>query len=358
MYLKDVEIENFRNYTNQKIELDKGINVFFGDNGEGKTNLLEAIFLCSMGKSFRTSKEAEMIRLACDSSQVTIHYQKQDREGSIKAVLQEKKQFFSNGVRLKKVSELLGKIHTVLFTPDDMFILKGGPSQRRRFLDMMIGQLRPNYVSVLNLYLRTMEQRNNYLKQIKLEKKQEDLLDIWDEKLAEYGEQIYSYRNYFMEKIKEKINLIHWNITKEKETLTIEYLSDSLRRDEIIKQLKRNRKIDILKGYTSCGIHRDDFRIFINDKQVNIYGSQGQHRSVILSLKLAELSIVQEEIGEYPILLLDDFMSELDEKRRNQFLEKIEQVQVLITCTDRLLLQKKDNTLFQVEKGSVHILNI
>ena len=251
------------------------------------------------------------------------------------------------------MSELLGNINIVIFTPDDINILKDGPAKRRRFLDMMIGQLRPNYVYNLNMYLKTIEQRNNYLRQIREENKPEEMLDIWDEELAEYSEKIYIYRKEFIEKIIKKINEIHSKITDEKEIIKIEYLSNCYKKDEYLKLLKERRKLDIIKGFTTKGIHRDDFVIYINNKEVNIYGSQGQNRTVILSLKLAELNVIYDEIGEYPVFLLDDFMSELDEKRRKNFLNNIENTQVILTGTEKIDLTNLEYKLFNVKKGNI-----
>ena len=336
MYINKIKLLNFRNYEEQEILLNPSINIFYGDNAQGKTNIIEAIFLCAIGKSFRTSKDKEMINFNKENASVYIEYKKVDREGNIKIEIDNKKNIYINGIKIKKLSELLGKINIVIFTPDDIQILKEGPQKRRRFLDIMIGQLRPNYVHILNLYNKTLEQRNNYLKQIKIENKPEEMLEIWDEKLAEYGEKIFLYRNEFIEKLKEKINDIHSEITENKEILKIEYESDCKNKDEYLKLLKERRKLDIIKGFSTKGVHRDDFVIYINNELVNIYGSQGQNRTVILSLKIAEMQVIYDEIGEYPILLLDDFMSELDEKRRKNFLEKIENKQVIITCTDKI----------------------
>ena len=215
MYIKNIKLNNFRNYENLELELNKNINIIYGNNAQGKTNILEAIFLSSFGKSFRTNKEKEMIKFNEKNCLVEIFYQKKDREGKVKIEISNKKQISLNSVKLKKLSELLGNINVVIFTPDDINILKNGPASRRRFLDMMIGQLRPNYVYNLNMYLKTIEQRNNYLRQIREENNPEDMLEIWDEKLAEYGEKIYIYRNEFINKIVEKINNILKNITNE-----------------------------------------------------------------------------------------------------------------------------------------------
>ena len=335
MWIKKIKLNNFRNYKQEEIELDKNLNLFYGENAQGKTNIIEAIFLGSMGKSFRTKKDKEMIRLQQNKAEIEIEYEKLDRDGKIKIELADKKNIYLNGIKIKKLSELLGNIHIVIFTPDDIQILKGGPQNRRKFLDMMISQLKPNYMYHLNLYLKTLEQRNNYLRQIKEEKKDENLLDIWDEKLVEHA------------------NIIHSEITNHKEEIEIEYLSECQTKEKYLSLLKERRKLDIIKGFTTKGIHRDEFVISINGKQLDIYGSQGQHRTAILSLKLSELNIIEDEIGEEPILLLDDFMSELDKKRIQNFLEKIEKAQVIITCTEKISIENKKILIYNVKDGSI-----
>ena len=353
MYIEKIKLQNFRNYEQLELSLNKDINIIYGNNAQGKTNILEAIFLSSFGKSFRTNKEKEMIRFNEQRCLVEIFYQKKNRDGKVKIEISTKKQISLNGVKLKKLSELLGNINIVIFTPDDINILKDGPASRRRFLDMMIGQLRPNYVYNLNMYLKTIEQRNNYLRQIREENKPEEMLEIWDENLAEYGEKIYIYRNEFIKKLLNKINNIHKNITDAKEKIRIEYLSNCGNKENYLKLLKERRKLDIIKGYTTKGIHRDDFVIYINDKEVSTYGSQGQNRTAVLSLKLSELQVVYDEIGEYPILLLDDFMSELDEVRRKNFLNNIKNTQVILTGTDKIELSDVEYSSFNVKEGKI-----
>ena len=361
MNIEKIKLKNFRNYDEQEIRLNSHLNIFYGDNAQGKTNILESIFLCGLGKSFRTSKEKEMIKLNEDFLDVTVDYQKSDRDGNINIKIlnnnQIKKQIELNGVKIKRLSELLGNLHIVIFTPDDIQILKNGPAERRKFLDMMIGQLRPNYVHLLNNYNKTLEQRNNYLRQIREENKNEDLVEIWDEKLAEYAEKICIYRNEFIKKLQNQILKIHSKITDNKEKLKIEYITECNNKKDFVELLKQRRKLDIIKGYTTKGIHRDDFITYINDKEVSVYGSQGQHRTVILSLKLAEIYVVYEDVGEFPILLLDDFMSELDEKRRKSFLSNIKDTQVIVTCTDKIdfqdLEEEKDYNIFNVKNGKI-----
>ena len=353
MWIKKIKIKNFRNYEKEEINLEKNINIFYGQNAQGKTNIIESIFLCSLGKSFRAKKDNEMIKLNEQNAMVEIEYEKSDREGKIKIEIGNKKNIYLNGIKIKKLSELLGNLNIVIFTPDDINILKGGPQNRRRFLDIMIRQLRPNYMHILNLYIKTMEQRNIYLRQIKEEHKDENLLEIWDEKLAEYALKIYEYRKEFIEKIIKKINIIHNNITNGEEQIELEYITECDSKEKYLKLLKERRKLDIIKGFTTKGVHRDDFMIYINKKDIKIFGSQGQNRTAMLSLKLAELQVIYDEIREYPILLLDDFMSELDKTRRKNFLENIEGTQVIITGTEKLDIENLEYLEYNVSNGKV-----
>lgn len=346
MYLKNIKLQNFRNYDEQEINFFPKINIFYGNNAQGKTNLLESIFYCSLGRSFRTNKDKEIIKFDKDFASINLEYQKKDREGVINIKISNKKYITLNGVKIKKLSDLIGNINVVIFTPDDINIFKGGPENRRYFLDVMISQLRPQYVYNLSNYKKTLEQRNKYLKQ---ENKQEEMLEIWDQKLAEYGYNIYKYRKEFIEKIVSKIVDIHKNITGE--TIKIEYSSDCENKEEFLKHLKRNRNIDFVREYTTCGAHRDDFKTYIDDKEISSFGSQGQNRTAVLSLKLAEIEVVNDEIGEYPILLLDDFMSELDKTRIKKFLSSIEDIQVIITCNDNIEIDNCKS--FKVSNGNI-----
>ena len=244
----------------------------------------------------------------------------------------------------------------MLFTPDDLNILKGTPAERRKFLNIMISQLRPLYMFALSEYLKTMNQRNMYLKQIKYENKPEDMLDIWDSKLAELGMKIYLYRKEFIEKISNKICDIHSNITNNNEKIDITYSFNCKDKEEYLDKLIKSRKIDIQKCCTNFGIHRDDFFVKINDNLISSYGSQGQHRTAILSLKISELQIIYEEVGEYPILLLDDFMSELDNERRLNLLKNVDNNQIIITCTDKEFFNNLDAKFYNVSNGKI-VLN-
>ena len=196
MYIKEVTLENFRNYEKQKVEFNENINIIYGNNAQGKTNIIESIFLCAFGKSYRAKKDIDLIKFNTNNSSVEVQYRKTDREGKIRANIKEKKTFFINDIKQNKISDIIGKINVVIFTPDDIEIIKDGPQRRRKFLDMMISSLKPNYIHLLNLYNKTLEQRNNYLRQIKYENKNPQMLDIWDEQLSEYAVNIYEYRKY------------------------------------------------------------------------------------------------------------------------------------------------------------------
>lgn len=354
MYIKNIKLQNFRNYIKQEITLEKGINLFYGNNAQGKTNVIESIFLCSIGKSFRAKKDKELINFEKNNLFLEINYEKKDRTGKIKYLIQnDNKEIFVNDIKLKKLSELLGNINIVLFSPEDINIIKDGPDKRRRFLNILISQLRPNYVYVYNLYQKTLEQKNTYLKKITIDRKDDDLLNIYDEKLVEYAEVINKYRNEFINKLKEKIENIHKNVTEEKETLKIKYISDCYEKEKYLLALKSNREKDIERGFTSCGVHRDDIYFFINGKKVDVFGSQGQQRTTILTLKLAELEVIKDEIGESPVLLLDDFMSELDNNRKMNFLKNIKNTQIIITCTDEINIENININKFIVNNGQV-----
>ena len=277
------------------------------------------------------------------NAKVEIFARKEDRDIFIKYEQNEKKEFYINNIKINKLSDILGNIYCVLFVPEDISILKNEPSKRRRFLNIMISQLRPAYAYILSQYNIALVQRNNVLKQKKIE-----IIDIWDETISSLGTKIYNYRMEFIEKINKKIEKIHYEATNEK--IQLKYKSNT---NNYLNKLKESRKVDFIKGYTSVGIHRDDFEISLNEKPVNIYGSQGQKRSVILSLKLAELEVIYDEIEEYPILLLDDFMSELDKNRINSFLQNIKNKQVIVTCTEKFNMPNINYNTYKIENATI-----
>jgi len=353
--IKSIYLENFRNYEEQEIVLNDNINVFFGNNAQGKTNILEALYFCALGRSFRTFKENELIKFQHQDCKILIHYEKENRENKIEIQLnkERKKIIKLNDIKINKNSELIGNLNLVIFSPDDIIILKQAPSLRRKFLDIFISQLKPNYVHILSQYNKVLEQRNAYLKT-----KNTETIEIWDEQLASLAEKIYQYRITYMQKLQEKMEKIHPKLTGGKETIKIQYQSSFTTKEEFLKKLKVQLSNDLYQGYTHAGTHRDDFEISINDKVLNLYGSQGQHRTAVLSLKIAELEIVRDEIGENPILLLDDVTSELDIERINSIFNLLKEEQVFITCTDVNSILKydcltKNIKLYNIENGSV-----
>lgn len=240
MYIQKVKLENFRNYEKAEIEFDKNVNIIYGDNAQGKTNILESIFVCSLGKSFRTNKDKELVNKDKDFSKIEMISQKEDREINIKFEMKEKKKFYINNIPVKKTSEVIGKTYVVLFTPEDIGIINNEPSKRRRFLNIMISQLRPVYINLLSEYNKILEQRNIYLKQIKYEGKPIENLYIWDEQIVKIGQKIYEYRKEFIEKINNKIYNIHLNTTENKERIKVEYFSNT--RKKLFRKFEKKSK--------------------------------------------------------------------------------------------------------------------
>lgn len=355
MFIKEIYLENFRNYTKQKIELNQNINVFYGSNAQGKTNVLEALYFCAFGRSFRTAKEAELINFNDNVSKINIIYQKNDRENKIEIDLnkKEKKIIKLNGIKISKNSELVGNINIVIFSPDDILILKQGPSLRRKFLDVLISQLKPKYLHELSEYNKIVEQRNSLLKSKNIE-----TIDVWNEQMAEKMEIICNYRKEYIEKLQEKLNKIQPELTNEKEKIKIDYKTRFKTKEDFINILNETKNLDLFRGYTSEGAHREDFEVLINDKILSLYGSQGQHRTAILALKIAEMKIIEEETNDNPILLLDDITSELDENRIKAIFDSVNKYQVFITCTDINTVLKydcltKNIKLYNIDGGKV-----
>lgn len=355
MYIKEIYVKNFRNYREQKVILNENANVFYGNNAQGKTNILEALYFAALGRSFRTYKESELIKFNHEYSNIIINYVKNGRENSIEINLNKgnKKVIKVNGIKINKNSELVGNINLVIFSPDDITILKQGPALRRKFLDVLISQLKPKYMFELLEYNKILDNRNAILKSRKI-----DTIDIWNEQLANKMEIIYKYREEYINKIQQKLKVIHPGLTDNKEEITIKYKTNFTNKDEFLAMLKLNEQNDLFKGYTTEGAHREDFEILINDKSLNLYGSQGQHRTAVLSLKIAELNIIKEEIGENPVLLLDDVTSELDEQRVMSIFDVVKDYQILITCTDLAQILKydcltKNIKLFNINSGKV-----
>lgn len=338
MVIKTIKLKNFRNYREKIFQLSPKTNVFYGNNAQGKTNILEAVYVCSIGRSFRTKKDSEMIKFDEAYGSAEVVFCDEAREKNINFLIssKNKKQVKVNGIKQVKMSDLFGNLLIVIFTPEDMFFVKGEPSQRRKSFDMLISQLNPKYMKFLQEYNKVLEHRNNLIKNgenavNKIE------LEIWDERLAELNVNICKIRKTYIDKICPIFNRYHNEISENKELVELKYKTQiKNNKDEVLKQLKDRCTQDFRRGFTSVGIHRDDYTFEINDLNLGLFGSQGQVRTAILSLKLAEKDLIFQEKGEVPVLLLDDVMSELDEKRRKYLYERLKDCQVLITCTDKI----------------------
>ncbi|MDR5658915.1 DNA replication/repair protein RecF [Serpentinicella sp. ANB-PHB4] len=365
MRVQEVRIINYRNYEDILLEFHPKINLFIGENAQGKTNLLESIYLCGLGKSFRNNKDQELINIDKNQAYIRTNVKKKDRNVKIELKLQKekKKQVKVNGIITTKYSELLGNLNIVLFSPEDLKIVKEGPSERRRFIDNDISQIFPKYHYLTAQYNKVLQQRNKLLKS--RHTSQVDL-EVWNEQLSSYGSEIIIYRKQFIKKLSILAKLMHRRITQEKENLSIKYESNvkinGLEDKNDIKinfleNLKSRYKDERYRGVTLVGPHRDDIKFFINNMEVKRFGSQGQQRTTVLSLKLSELELIKGEVGEYPILLLDDVMSELDESRQKYLLMHLKNIQTFITTTNVEQCHLKEDDIyetFKIIKGKVY----
>lgn len=362
MYVKNLKLKNFRNYENVSVNFINGTNIIYGNNAQGKTNLLEAILLFCTARSHRRATDKEIIKTGAQAAIIDMDFSDgvRDYEGYMKILDGKKKLVSINKVGIKKISQIADYINVVMFSPEDLSVIKDSPSFRRRFYDMSISQISPVYVSLLNEYIKILNQRNNLLKEIKRTGKSADTLDVWDSYLVDLCVKITKYRRNFTQKIKEYAKKIHYEISGEE--LDIKYISNISENiddneklfEDFENKIRKMRTRDIETGTTNNGCHRDDFIFYVNGTDVKIYGSQGQQRSVILSLKLALTEVIKEVRGNFPVILLDDIMSELDENRRLYLAGKIEGKQVMITCTDKEIRSLGENVkYFYVEKGNV-----
>ena len=342
MYIKSIELNNFRNYDNEIIYLDNYLNVIVGDNAQGKTNLLESIYLASIGKSPRTSKEKELIRWDSTFAKITIEYVKNianHKKIEIYLSTSQNKSIKINGYYLKKISQLLGEIYTVYFSPDELNLVKSGPNERRKFLDIALSQFDKNYFYNLNKYFEILEQRNKLLKSVSSAKTISDTLSIWDDQLISFGSKIIYTRLQFINILSSIAKDIHSDLTDGKEIFRMEYVGivdTNIKNIEnkFKKALEDCRDKDISLGYTNVGPQRDDIKLIVNEIDIRSFGSQGQQRTVALTMKLAELEVMTNETKDTPILLLDDVLSELDENRQLKLLNLVKKYQTILTCTD------------------------
>lgn len=370
MHIESINLSNFRNYKELNIEFSPNVNIIIGDNAQGKTNLIEAIYVAGFGRSFRTTKDTELIYMGSDTARCKIDAVKHDRSFSIEFRLKKdkKKEIKINGSSLTKISELIGFFNIVIFSPEDLKLIKETPVERRKFIDRELSHISPAYCGKLIEYHKILNQRNNLLRQISFKDSLRSTLFIWDDKLAHIGTELIIRRAEFIERLSEISSRIHGGISGGKEMLKLDYLPniktgktkdyDKIK-TEFEKRLKDLESTDIKRGFTSVGPHRDDMVFYINDIDIKHYGSQGQQRTAALSLKLSEIEIVYEEIGEYPILLLDDVMSELDINRQNDLVKTLSKMQTIITTTDVNNIfseHVKSARIFNVNSGTVQMI--
>lgn len=362
MYIKNIELHNFRNYGDLELKFHPNVNLILGNNAQGKTNLLESIYVCSMGKSFRTSKDSEMILFGEDFGRVRVEAQREYYDTSVELIFSRdsKKSAKVDGVKIKKSSQLLENLYMVIFSPEDLRIVKDEPEKRRKFIDRELCQLRPKYYEDLSNYKKVLLQRNAYLKEYDVDP---SVMDLWDMQLARYGASIMMMRADFIKKLDKISRSIHGAITNGGENLQLKYVPNvelaptlSELEERYYHILRSTFENDLRQRTTTKGPHKDDLEFFIDGISVRNFGSQGQQRTSALSIKLAELSLIKEETGEEAILLLDDVMSELDLQRQEFLVKSLAEIQMFITTTeipDKLKETLPEGKTFYVTAGSV-----
>lgn len=356
MKINKIKLINFRNYENTELSFGSSKNILLGENAQGKTNLIEAIYLCAFSKSFRTNNAADMIRFGEENCNVIVEAEREGIDTKINININNsgKKIIKKDGKVLKRTAELLNNVVVVVFSPEDLRIIKDSPDKRRSFIDREMSQIKPKYHESLKRYNETLKQKNSILKERNI-KPDINLLEVFDEQLSLYGSQIVKYRKNFVEMLSDRAGEIHNNISGGKEELLIKY-DISIDDEEFYNSLIDSRERDFYFGYSNVGPHRDDLSLYINGQDAKKYGSQGQQRTAALSLKLAEMKIAKDIIGENPIMLLDDVLSELDRDRQSYLINNIEDSQIFITTTEinELLIDKLSNiSVFNVYNGSI-----
>ena len=359
MYIESIELKNYRNYEYLSIDFHEGTNIFYGDNAQGKTNVLEAVYLCGTTKSHRGSKDRDIIRFDSEESHIRMMVRKDNISHKIDMHLKKSKSkgIAIDGIPIKKAAELFGIVNMVFFSPEDLNIIKNGPAERRRFMDLELCQLNKVYLQDLANYNKVLNQRNKLLKDIGYSQGLMATLDIWDLQLANYGKKIISLREQFLQELNAILTKIHSNLTGGKESIQLEY-EPSVRAENFDIQLAEDREKDLKMKLTSSGPHRDDFCVRVNGIDIRKFGSQGQQRTAALSLKLSEIYLVKKITRENPILLLDDVLSELDSNRQNYLLKSIHDIQTMITCTgldEFVQNQFSIHKVFHVENGAIEV---
>lgn len=360
MYIKYINLLNFRNYDELSIELNKNVNVIIGNNAQGKTNILESIYFSSIGKSHRTSKDKELVRWGSENAYIKLYVcrERLDKKIEVRILKDGKKIININSIKINKISELMGNLNVVMFSPEDLKIVKESAAFRRKFLDIELCKLSAKYYYNLVQYNKVLDARNTVIK--KWDGKNEEIIEIYDMQLGKFGGYIIRERERYMKKLNEKAEYIHEDITNGTEKIKFKYITAVKdiynAEEELFNLLSQKRSHDFEKKTTSYGPHRDDFSIFINDIDTRSFGSQGQQRTSVLSIKFASVEIIKEIAGEYPVLLLDDVLSELDDTRQKYILNSVNNIQTIITCTGVKNIREfmdEDATVFNVNCGKI-----
>ena len=358
MIIQSLELENFRNYGTLSVHFDSRTNILYGDNAQGKTNILEAVYLSATTKSHKGSKDKDLINFASEEAHIRTYVMKDGLENRVDMHLRKNKSkgIAINGQKIKKAADLLGLLNVVFFSPEDLSIIKNGPSERRRFVDMELCQLDSVYLHNLNHYNKIVNQRNRLLKDLYANPGLKDTLFLWDSQLVAFGQKIIERRSTFISQLNEIIYGLHLKLTGGKEELQIVYEPDVLALD-FEEKLQKCQERDIRLKQTSIGPHRDDFSFAVGTVDIRKFGSQGQQRTAALSLKLAEIELVKKMTKDVPLLLLDDVLSELDSNRQNYLLNSIGELQTIITCTglEEFVNNRFEiNKVFKVSDGVIH----
>ncbi len=359
MIIKSLELENFRNYGTLSISFDSGTNILYGDNAQGKTNILEAIYLSATTKSHKGSKDKDLVNFAAQEAHIRTYVVKDGLENRVDMHLRKSKSkgIAINGQKIKKAAELLGLLNVVFFSPEDLSIIKNGPSQRRRFVDMELCQLDSLYLSDLNNYIKIVNQRNKLLKDLYMHPELKDTLTVWDSQLVLYGNKVIEKRASFVKQLNEIVYEIHTKLSGGKEELKMIYEPDVLP-ETFEKEIESCRERDIKFRQTTIGPHRDDFSFVVGNIDIRKFGSQGQQRTAALSLKLSEIELMKKLSKDTPLLLLDDVLSELDSSRQNYLLNSIGEIQTIVTCTglEEFVNNRFEiNRVFKVSSGKIEM---
>ena len=359
MIVESLKLQNYRNYEYLNMNFDEKINIIYGDNAQGKTNILESMYVCATSKSHRGSKDREIIRFDNDESHIKVNVKKNDMNYRIDMHLKKNKPkgIAVNGIPIKRAVELFGILNIVFFSPEDLNIIKNGPSERRRFIDMELSQLDKIYLDCLINYNKVVNQRNSLLKEYAFSGREDIIssLDIWDMQLVKYGNDVIKSREKFVKEINDLVKSIHTKLSGDREQLEIIY-EPCVKEQDFESELVRVRDRELKFKCTNIGPHKDDMCFLINGMDVRKYGSQGQQRTAALSLKLAEIELVKQIIHDTPVLFLDDVLSELDSRRQNFLLDSIGNIQTMITCTglDEFINNRFSiNKIFKVVNGTV-----